>query len=105
MTIGVVLATMVQWIWVFCSQRFTVKLADGSEIDIVGNVMDYEYDFKLNGEIIARVNKRLWAIRDIYAFEVMPEHDEQLMLAIVTVYVLFICITDLDPSCKTLTFG
>ena len=83
--LGVELATMVHRMGVFSNRRFTIRMADSSEIDIVGNIMHSQYDFKLNGEIVARVNKRLWSIRDIHVLELIPTLDEQLMLSIAAI--------------------
>jgi uncharacterized protein YxjI len=63
-------------------ERFTVHLADGSELTAKGNIVDHEYSIEGDGEKIAEVSKRWFRVRDTYGIEIAPGHDDALLLAV-----------------------
>jgi uncharacterized protein YxjI len=63
-------------------QRFDVDLDDGSGMTIQGHITDHEYDVKRDGDTIAQISKRWFAMRDTYAVDVAPGEDVGLILAL-----------------------
>jgi uncharacterized protein YxjI len=62
--------------------RFTVKLADGGELDVEGNILDHEYQISRDGIPVANVSKRWFRVRDTYGVAVAPNQDDALVLAV-----------------------
>ena len=60
-----------------------VEIPDGPDMEIRGNILDYEYQIESEGERIAEISKRWFSIRDIYGVEIEPGQDNALILAIV----------------------
>jgi uncharacterized protein YxjI len=61
--------------------RFHVEVADGSDLDIHGNVLDHEYTFRRDGHDVATVSKKWFRVADTYGVEVAPDQDPVLVLA------------------------
>jgi uncharacterized protein YxjI len=62
--------------------RLEAELADGTELEITGNILDHEYEIKNGKQDVAKVSKRWIRVRDTYGIEIMPGHDQALILAI-----------------------
>lgn len=62
--------------------RMTAELADGSELDVDGNILDHEFEIKKGKQVVAHVSKKWIRVRDTYGIEIMPGFDEALILAI-----------------------
>jgi uncharacterized protein YxjI len=62
-------------------ERFKVELADDTEYDVTGNILDHEYSFERDGREVASVSKRWFRARDTYGIEIAPGHDDALILA------------------------
>ena len=62
--------------------RFRVQLEDGEELRAHGNIVDHEYEIKRDGDVIARISKRWFRVRDTYGIEIGDGEDEPLMLAL-----------------------
>ena len=62
--------------------KFKVKMKDGSEdLEIRGNILDFEYRFKRGGDEVARVTKKWVSIGDSYGVEIEAGEDDVLILA------------------------
>jgi uncharacterized protein YxjI len=61
--------------------RFTVSLEAGGELEVRGNFVDHEYEFKRDGEKVAEVSKRWLRARDTYGIAVVAGEDDALVLA------------------------
>lgn len=59
-----------------------VELADGSDLEITGNILDHEYEIKRGKQDVAKVSKKWIRVRDTYGIEIMPGADEALVLAV-----------------------
>jgi uncharacterized protein YxjI len=66
-------------------ERWTVKIADGPDLDVSGNIVDHEYSIESHGTKVAEVSKRWFRVADTYGVEVAPDQDPALMLAITAV--------------------
>ena len=62
--------------------RWKVEVANGPEIDVRCNILDYEYKIETGREKIAEVSKRWFRIRDTYGVEIESGQDSALILAI-----------------------
>lgn len=61
--------------------RFTVQIADGSNLSVKGNILDHEYKLMRDGERVAEVSKRWFRVRDTYGIEVSPDVDPGTVVA------------------------
>ena len=77
---GKVYATLRKDLINIISDKFDLKSPYG-DIRIKGNFIDYDYKFKLNGDVIANVSKKFIAIRDKYIVEIDNFEDPLLILA------------------------
>jgi uncharacterized protein YxjI len=78
-----VVATVQQAILTFLGDRFSVTLADGSELSIRGDIIDREFHATRDGREVILASRRLISVRDSYGVRVAPEFDAALALAIV----------------------
>lgn len=62
--------------------RLEAELADGTELEITGNILDHEYEIKNGKQEVATVSKKWIRVRDTYGIEIQPGHDQALILAI-----------------------
>jgi uncharacterized protein YxjI len=62
-------------------ERWVVKVKDGQDLHVEGNVVDHEYRFEREGAKVAEVSKRWFRIRDTYGVEVAPGENDVLILA------------------------
>jgi uncharacterized protein YxjI len=62
-------------------ERWVVKVEDGQDLHVEGNVVDHEYRFERDGAKVAEVSKRWFRIRDTYGVEVAPDENDVLILA------------------------
>ena len=61
--------------------RWTVKIGDGPDLDIQGNVLDHEYVVTDGRTPVATVSKRWFRVADTYGVEIDPEQDPVVVLA------------------------
>jgi uncharacterized protein YxjI len=62
--------------------RFSIELADGTELKAKGNIVDHEYKIERDGDSVAEVSKRWFRIRETYGIEVAPGQDDALIVAV-----------------------
>lgn len=62
--------------------RWDVKVENGPDLDVVGNILDFEYSIKDGRNEIARVSKKWFRIRDSYGVEIDPGQNDILILAV-----------------------
>ncbi|WP_419996645.1 LURP-one-related/scramblase family protein [Streptomyces boninensis] len=67
-------------------ERFYAKLVTGEVVDVVGSILNKEYDIEYGGERLARISRR-WTryrrLRDVYAVDVRrADADAALLIAI-----------------------
>jgi uncharacterized protein YxjI len=66
-------------------ERWIVKVEDGPDLHVQGNILDHEYRLERDGAKIAEVSKRWFRVRDTYGVEVAPGENDILILASVAV--------------------
>jgi uncharacterized protein YxjI len=62
--------------------RFSVKVKEGPDLHITGNLIDYEYEIKDGARKVAEISKKWFRITDTYGVEIAPGQNEILILAI-----------------------
>ncbi len=62
--------------------RSVIDLADGSQLEAVGNLIDKEFEIQAAGQPIARVSRAWFRVRDTYGVDVAPGGNDALILAI-----------------------
>ncbi len=62
--------------------QWTVKVRNGEDLDVQGNILDHEYAIKQGRTHIAQVSKKWFRLTDTYGVEIDPGQNEILILAI-----------------------
>lgn len=62
--------------------RWTVKIKDGPDLDVQGNILDHEYEIKEGRRKVAQVSKKWFRVRDTYGVEIAPDQEDVIILAI-----------------------
>jgi uncharacterized protein YxjI len=62
--------------------RWTVKIKDGPDLDVKGNILDHEYKIGEGRDRVAEVSKKWFRIRDSYGVEIAPGQDDIVILAV-----------------------
>ena len=62
--------------------RWTVKIRNGPDLEVQGNILDHEYEIKEGRRKVAQVSKKWFRIRDTYGVEVAPDQEDVLILAV-----------------------
>ena len=63
-------------------ERWTVKIKDGPDLDVQGNILDHEYSIGEGSDKVAEVSKKWFRIRDSYGIEVDAGQDDAVILMI-----------------------
>jgi uncharacterized protein YxjI len=62
--------------------RWVVKIGDGPDLKVQGNILDHEYKIEEGGKKIAEVSKKWFRLRDTYGVEVAPGQNDVVILAV-----------------------
>jgi uncharacterized protein YxjI len=63
--------------------RYNIDLADGSRLEAVGNFVDKDWELTAGGgQVVGRISRQWFRIRDTYGVEVEPGMDDALVIAI-----------------------
>ncbi len=62
--------------------RFTVKIKNGPDLDVQGNILDHEYKIGEGRDKVAEVSRKWFRIRDTYGVEIEPGQDDIVILAV-----------------------
>jgi uncharacterized protein YxjI len=65
--------------------RWTVKVGDGPDLEVQGNVLHHEYTIGEGSRKIAEVSKKWFRLRDMYGVQIEPGQNEALILAVAIV--------------------
>jgi uncharacterized protein YxjI len=63
-------------------ERYTVRIKDGPDMHITGDILDYEYTIEEKGRKIAEISKKWFRLTDTYGVEIAPGQDDVLLLAV-----------------------
>ena len=65
--------------------RWTVKIGNGPDLDVQGNILDHEYSIEEGrNRKIAEISKKWFRIRDSYGVEIAPGQNDVVLLAVTT---------------------
>jgi uncharacterized protein YxjI len=65
--------------------RWTVKIGDGPDLDVQGNILDHEYSIEEGRRNkVAEISKKWFRVRDTYGVEVAPGQNDVVILAVTT---------------------
>ncbi len=62
--------------------RFTVKIKDGSDLEVKGNIVNHEYAIGEGRDKVAEVSKKWFRVRDAYGVEIETGQDDIIILAV-----------------------
>jgi uncharacterized protein YxjI len=62
--------------------RWVVKVGDGPDLKVQGNILDHEYDIGDGPNKVAEVSKKWFRIRDTYGVQIEPGQNDILLLAV-----------------------
>jgi len=62
--------------------RWTVKLGDGPDLNVQGNILDHEYEISASGKKVAEVSKKWFRLRDTYGVQIAPGQNDAIILAV-----------------------
>ena len=62
--------------------RWVVKIGDGPDLKVQGNILDHEYDIVEDGDKIAEVSKKWFRLRDTYGVQIGEGQNDILLLAV-----------------------
>jgi uncharacterized protein YxjI len=62
--------------------RWTVKIKDGPDLDVQGNVLDHEYRIGEGRDKVAEVSKKWFRLGDTCSVEIAPDQDDIVILAV-----------------------
>jgi uncharacterized protein YxjI len=63
-------------------ERWTVKVGNGPDLDVQGNILDHEYDIGEGRDKVAEVSKKWFRVRDSYGVAIDPGQNDVLILAV-----------------------
>ena len=61
--------------------HFSVKVAEGPDLDVQGNILDHEYHISEGHDKVAEVSKKWFRVRDSYGVAIDPGQDDIVILA------------------------
>jgi len=65
--------------------RWIVKLADGPDLEVKGNIVEHEYTIEDGRTKVAEVSRKWFRVADTYGVEVAPGQDPVVILAVTAV--------------------
>ncbi|WP_328537722.1 LURP-one-related/scramblase family protein [Streptomyces sp. NBC_00344] len=68
--------------------HYRVKMADGTELDVSGNILDREFAIEYENELLADISKKWFSVRDAYAVNVVRDDSDPALLIAVAVSVI-----------------
>ncbi|MDP1547214.1 MAG: LURP-one-related family protein [Anaerolineales bacterium] len=62
--------------------KWNVKVKDGADLVVQGNILDFEYTIKAGGRKIAEISKKIFRLTDTYGVDIADGQNDILILAI-----------------------
>jgi uncharacterized protein YxjI len=63
-------------------ERWVVKIKNGPDLEVKGNILDHEYTIGEGRDKVAEVSKKWFRLRDSYGVAIDPGQDDVLILAV-----------------------
>jgi len=84
------LATVKKAIITPVRDRWVVKIKNGPDLEVKGNILDHEYTIGEGRDKVAEVSKKWFRVRDSYGVDIEQGQDEIVILAVT------VCIDQMD---------
>ncbi|MFF6781074.1 LURP-one-related family protein [Streptomyces sp. NPDC012510] len=68
--------------------HYRISLADGTELDVSGKILDREFVVEYDGELLAHISRRWLRVRETYGLDVVRDDADPALLIAVTVCVI-----------------
>ncbi|MGC5344180.1 LURP-one-related/scramblase family protein [Streptomyces sp. DT24] len=68
--------------------HYRVTLAEGTELDVSGKILDREFAVDHDGELLAQISRRWLTIRDTYGIDIVRDDADTALLVAVAVCVI-----------------
>ncbi|MGW1157448.1 LURP-one-related/scramblase family protein [Streptomyces sp. NPDC002513] len=68
--------------------HYRVSLADGTELDVSGKILDREFAIDYEGELLAQISRRWLTLRETYGVDIVREDADPALLIAVAVCVI-----------------
>ncbi|MEU3841439.1 LURP-one-related family protein [Streptomyces sp. NPDC028635] len=68
--------------------HYRVSLADGTELDVSGKILDREFAVEYDGELLAVISRRWLTVRDTYGIDVIRDDADPALLIAIAVCVI-----------------
>ncbi|MFF8269676.1 LURP-one-related/scramblase family protein [Streptomyces sp. NPDC016562] len=68
--------------------HYLVTLAEGTELDVSGRILDREFKVEYDGELLALISRQWYRVRETYAVDVVREDADAALLVAVAVCVI-----------------
>ncbi|MFJ8937678.1 LURP-one-related/scramblase family protein [Streptomyces sp. NPDC102365] len=78
--------------------HYRVTLADGTELDVSGKILDREFVVEYDGELIALISRRWLRVRETYGVEVVRDDADPALLIAVAVCVIHLAEGERDAD-------
>ena len=62
--------------------RWTVKVGDGPDLEVQGNILNHQYEIGEGRNQIAQVSKKWFRLRDTYGVQIEPGQNDIVLLAV-----------------------
>jgi uncharacterized protein YxjI len=79
---GAVIATVTRAMFSPLRHRYDIRFADGSLWQAEGNFSDMSWDLLAGDQVVGRISRQWFAVRDTFGVEVGPGQDAALVIAI-----------------------
>ncbi|MBQ0847883.1 MULTISPECIES: LURP-one-related/scramblase family protein [Streptomyces] len=76
--------------------HYRVTLADGTELDVSGKILDREFVVEYDGELLALISRRWLRVRETYGVEVVRDDADPALLIAVAVCVIHLAEAESD---------
>ncbi|MFC8670284.1 LURP-one-related/scramblase family protein [Streptomyces sp. NPDC057199] len=78
--------------------HYRVALADGTELDVSGKILDREFIVEYDGELLAHISRRWLRVRETYGVEVVRDDADPALLIAVAVCVIHLAERERDSD-------
>ncbi len=78
--------------------HYRVALADGTELDVSGKILDREFVVEYDGELLAHISRRWLRVRETYGVEIVREDADPALLIAVAVCVIHLAEKEHDED-------
>ena len=78
--------------------HYRVALADGTELDVSGKILDREFVVEYDGELLAVISRRWLHVRETYGVDVVREDADPALLIAVAVCVIHLAEKERDED-------